>query len=123
MVVNMRAARVKDLEKHLSALLAEIKVNDENYAFRYSLVLQALLIARTLGLDCGIGIDRDSDVRMDGFRVVVYIVLPTGQVSWHMPEWGGTYDGHTTPRKYTRIDAFVRMMELDEEWKWVGDER
>lgn len=48
-------------------------------------------------------------------RIVVCIELPSelgsGQVRWHMPEWRGVYDGHSTPEKYERIRTFVRMME------------
>lgn len=111
MVVSMAT-----VEASLAAVLAQIKAHDEDHAFRYQLVLNALLLARTAGLECGFGIHRDSDGRMDGFRVVVYIMLPTGLTSWHMPEWGGVHDGHTTRQKYARIDAFIRMVELNEEW-------
>lgn len=50
------------------------------------------------------GIDHDEEV---GFRPVVYIELPTGQVSWHMPEHPRAWDGHSTSLKYRRIRQFV----------------
>ena len=48
----------------------------------------------------------------------VYIDLPTGQASWHyhdsqsdlfahLPEYQGTWDGHTTDEKYERISQFA----------------
>ena len=48
----------------------------------------------------------------------VYIDLPTGQASWHyhdsqsdlfdhLPEYKGTWDGHTTDEKYERIRQFA----------------
>ena len=47
----------------------------------------------------------------------VYIDLPSGQVSWHyhdshaalfeaLPTYVGEWDGHDTPEKYRRLDAF-----------------
>lgn len=53
----------------------------------------------------------------DDWRNVVFIDLPTGQVSWHistsdlhlfshLPRHAGrTWDGHDTPTKYARLDA------------------
>lgn len=50
---------------------------------------------------------------------VVFIDLPTGQVSWHiapadlplfdhLPRYTGrVWDGHTTPEKYERLNALV----------------
>jgi hypothetical protein len=49
---------------------------------------------------------------------VVYIDLPTGQVSWHfhddhahlfasLQKYPGTWDGHDTPEKYRRVAALV----------------
>ena len=48
----------------------------------------------------------------------VYIDLPTGQASWHyhdsqawlfehLPEYQGTWDGHTTDEKYERIQGYA----------------
>ena len=52
---------------------------------------------------------------------VIFIDLPTGQVSWHInPEdldlfehvtvGTGTWDGHTTDEKYARLDAHTRAL-------------
>ncbi|HZX67889.1 MAG TPA: hypothetical protein VFE70_03340, partial [Candidatus Elarobacter sp.] len=63
------------------------------------------------------GIRHDDQPGIDGYRTVLYIELPTGQVSWHfndagatdfldgIPRYLGTYDGHTTPEKCRRIET------------------
>jgi hypothetical protein len=38
---------------------------------------------------------------------VVYIELPTGQVSWHVPAYAGEWDRHDTEEKYRRCRAFA----------------
>lgn len=55
------------------------------------------------------------------WRFVVMMDLPTGQVSWHIPqEWlhlydglpryGGDWDGHTTEEKYRRVQEGIRRV-------------
>lgn len=55
---------------------------------------------------------------------IVYIDLPTGQVSWHyhdshawmfarLPEYIGKWDGHDTPEKYRRLLACVGVTQSD----------
>ena len=41
---------------------------------------------------------------------VVYFELPTGQVSYHMPQHPISWDGHTTDEKNSRINAYLRGM-------------
>ncbi len=53
----------------------------------------------------------------DDWRWIVFIDLPTGQVSWHIhdsqmslfaniaPHGGRVWDGHTTEEKYARVSA------------------
>lgn len=64
-------------------------------------------------------IEKD-DNRDDEFSNVVYIELPTGQVSWHIRESekdlfkhlerkGTKWDGHSTQEKYERIEACIMM--------------
>jgi hypothetical protein len=51
-----------------------------------------------------------------GFRIdpaepewpCVYFELPTGQVSWHMPQHPRAWDGHTTLEKWTRIASWAQ---------------
>ena len=45
---------------------------------------------------------------VDPRPIVVYLELPTGQVSWHLPAHPEQWDGHDTATKYDRIAAYVR---------------
>jgi hypothetical protein len=57
-----------------------------------------------------------------GWQHIIFIDLPTGQVSWHLqdselenfpgiPEWPIEWDGHTTEEKYKRIQKFIHRNE------------
>jgi hypothetical protein len=85
----------------LKTLLDMIVLADEEYELRYTLVLDAMAAARHAGYAVGIRVDQEYPE-----WPVVYIQLPTGQVSWHMPEHPWEWDGHTTPEKFDRIAAF-----------------
>ncbi|QKE56337.1 hypothetical protein [Bacillus phage YungSlug] len=85
--------------------LEKIRQNDTNYVERYQLVYEAVELALELGYEAGIRIDPKEPK-----WPVAYIELPTGQVSWHMPEHTKPYDGHSTKEKYERIEQFI------EEW-------
>lgn len=86
----------------LKMILVAIEEHDENYEPRYALVLAALFFANVAGYPVGIAIDPAVPA-----WPVVYIELPTGQVSWHMPAHPTPFDGHSTPEKYARIKAYV----------------
>lgn len=95
----------KDTEtRTLADVLADIEKHDTDYDVRYGLVIEALHLALTAGYQAGIGIDHSEEV---GFRTVAYIELPTGQISWHMPEHPKPWDGHTTSLKYRRIRWYI----------------
>jgi transcriptional regulator with XRE-family HTH domain len=95
----------------LAECLLQIEAHDTDYPARYNLVIEAMHLARQAGLDAGFGIDPSADPEMDGFRVVAYIELPHGaQVSWHMPEHGTAWDGHSTDQKYERCRAYARAV-------------
>ena len=87
--------------KEFKELLCKIEENDTNYDIRYGLVLKALYLANELGYESGIRIDPS-----EPDWPVVYIELPTGQVSWHMPCHKYEWDGHSTEEKYERIRSF-----------------
>ena len=72
------------------------------YARRNTLIWSALALARQTGLNAGVGYDPH-----DPHPVVVFLHLPTGQVSWHLPAHPAPWDGHTTAQKYDRIAAFL----------------
>lgn len=78
----------------------------ERYAIRNRLVWGALAIATRGGYDCGVALDPD-----EPDWPVVYIELPTGQVSWHLPCWNGEWDGHNGATKAERIRAFAAAPE------------
>jgi hypothetical protein len=94
-------------EAILKSTLADIEHDDKqdppDYRKRYYHVFEAVEAALRLGLPCGIRIDPEEGAEWP----VVYIELPTGQVSWHMPEHPIPYDGHTTEQKYARIKAYI----------------
>ncbi|GAB6139082.1 hypothetical protein [Halanaerobaculum tunisiense] len=87
----------------LKEALEEIKQTDRrDYEARNKAVLQAMSSAIEKGYDAGI--------RMDYTKPdfpVVYIELPTGQVSWHLPEHKKEWDGHSTEEKYERINEYL----------------
>lgn len=93
----------------LAKVLMRAVIHDTNYPQRYGDVLRALALAHDLGYRVGIKIDP----KEPGWPVV-YIDLPDdglepagGQVSWHMPEYAGEWDGHTTAEKFARIAAYA----------------
>lgn len=100
---------VKHAELQLAVVLTEIANIDarpdqlKDYEARYPLVYKAL----SLALDCGF----DAGVRLDAVQgtewPVVYIELPSGQISWHQPQHGKQWDGHTPGEKHLRI------------WRWI----
>ena len=91
----------EDVFKDLKFYLNQIKLNDTNYGSRYVLVVKAMSEALLRGLNAGVRLDPQEPE-----WPVFYIDLPTGQVSWHMPQYGRAWDGHTTDQKYERIDEF-----------------
>lgn len=87
----------------LKAVLLSIKEHDTEYHVRYGLVLMAMGMAADLGMPVGIRFDPDEGPEWP----VVYIELPTGQVSWHMPQHPVPWDGHDTEEKYRRIREYT----------------
>lgn len=85
----------------------ENAISDEvRYARRNRLVYSVLSLAGQLGYPCGINLDWEDPERR---WLVAYIELPTGQVSWHLPVFSGTWDGHKTAEKYSRIRQFAAI--------------
>lgn len=88
----------EDLCAHLRAIVAK----NTEYELRYGMVLRALPLANDLGYPVGVRIDPDEPE-----WPCVYIELPTGQVSWHMPQHPHPWDGHPDDEKFDRIARFV----------------
>ena len=87
---------------------------EEAYFDRNQAVLLAARLARTLGLRTGWHTDPDEP----GWPVL-FIELPTGQVSWHIPKaeadtwhpiWFSGWDGHTLEQKRERISDFLKQV-------------
>jgi hypothetical protein len=74
---------------------------DTDYDARYGLVLEAVSTADALGYPAGFRIDPTEPE-----WPVAYIELPTGQVSWHLPQHPVPWDQHDTYEKYRRCRAF-----------------
>lgn len=99
----MRYQRVRE---ELAQALIEIEQADAHqppeYGVRYGAVLAAMYAAWKCGFPVGIAIDpKEPD------WPVVYIELPTGQVSWHMPRHIREWDGHDTAEKYNRVGRWL----------------
>ena len=92
----------------LNASLREIlgHARQGDYAARECGVLMAVAEARALGYEAGFRIDP-----AEPEWPVAFIQLPTGQVSWHMPQFPLEWDGHTTEEKNARIVSFFRFPE------------
>jgi hypothetical protein len=107
-------------DEDLVSVLGQIALHDTDYDARYELVFRAVGLALASGLAAGI---RD-DPAEPGWPVV-YIELPTGQVSWHMPQHPKEFDGHTTEEKYKRVREFAALaaVGLGGTIEQTGDER
>ncbi|PWU52721.1 hypothetical protein DLJ47_17865, partial [Micromonospora sp. S4605] len=75
------------------------------YTRRNALIWAALALAADAGVPAGVGHDA-----ADPRPVVVYLELPTGQVSWHLPAHPVGWDGHSTATKYARVAAFAEAI-------------
>lgn len=85
------------------ALLEDDKP-EPNYSNRYLFVMDAMLAARRLGIPAGIRLDpKEPD------WPVVFIELPTGQVTWHIEQHKQEWDNHTTEEKHERVRAFLSL--------------
>lgn len=89
----------------LASLLERIVGHDgelADYDRRNDLVLEAVAAARQLGYEAGFRIDP-----VEPEWPVAYIELPTGQVSWHLPQHVQPWDGHSGPEKVRRIRDYA----------------
>ncbi len=84
---------------------------DDVYRDRNLLAQLAGELARRLGMTVGIGSDP-----AEPDWPVLYIDLPTGQISWHLPQaeltadfgrYRAAWDGHAVATKHDRIRAFL----------------
>ena len=95
---------------------------DEVYHERDQVIALAAAIAQDHGYRVWIGLHENDPEWEEDWQHILYIDLPTGQVSWHihdseLPLFGAIptdttpWDGHTVAEKYARLERFVK-----EEW-------
>jgi hypothetical protein len=91
-------------ENYLKDLLFRIELADKqgNHDRRNPLVLMAVGSAVFFGYAAGFRIDP-----LEPDWPVAYIELPTGQVSWHLPQHTIPWDRHDTATKYARVGAYI----------------
>lgn len=75
---------------------------DKDYDSRNRAIYLALNRACVVGYACGIRIDPKEPE-----WPVAFIELPTGQVTWHLPQHPIAWDGHDTEEKYRRLDEYM----------------
>jgi hypothetical protein len=88
-------------KRYLQHLLRVIVENDSEYVSRNRLIYEALYVATKCGYEVGFRIDPQETE-----WPVAFIQLPTGQVSWHLPQFSHPWDGHSTEEKFRRIREF-----------------
>jgi len=99
----------------------EIDTRNKAYAERNMCIALIARLAEMLGYNVGMKRHEGEDWE-DDWRHVIFIDLPTGQLSWHlhdseMENFPGIvpylkeWDGHTTEEKYQRIAAFIHLGE------------
>lgn len=119
-------------DRYFRQLRQEVKElhNQKNAAYGERTRLAGLLAA--LYRDSGIGIDHAVPENKD-FRKVIFINLPTGQISFHcsdrdyqyllqLPKYKGSYDGHDKQAVLTRIhQAMLDELQKDNPVAVVGE--
>jgi hypothetical protein len=106
----------EELSKQLDIAM---EMRDRAYTERNLCVALIAQYAPWLGHKVGIK-EHVGEEWEDGWRNVLFIDLPTGQVSWHLqdselenfPEiscYPGEWDGHTTEEKYKRVKKYIHL--------------
>lgn len=98
----------------LVASVHDIERNKNNaYAERNKCLVLIALMAQRLGINVGIGRHIGEEWE-DDWRNILFIDLPSGQVSWHIHDsetymfyfvgpYSGVWDGHDAEEKYRRV--------------------
>lgn len=97
-------------QRRLAEVLQAIEQHDLDYAVRNPLIFEALHLAQKCGYAAGVRCDPGEP----GWPVV-YLELPTGQISWHVPEHVRAWDGHSTAKKYRRLQKWLRDLPPSDE--------
>lgn len=118
----MSEGQVMDSAKRIQTLVDEVaaltKTKNEAYTERNLCVAALARMAQANDLKVGVGLHDAADKLWDhAWRFIIFIELPTGQVSWHFHQdelplfkdfatYEAPYDGHSTPEKYNRLMAY-----------------
>lgn len=106
--------------EHWDKLLkSTLKAKNRAYAERNNCVAVMARMALDLGYSAGLGLHEDETECEPGWRFIVFIDLPTGQVSWHihdselpkfsfLEKYTNKWDRHDTKEKYRRCSAFAK---------------
>lgn len=88
----------------LAVILSSARQADEvkDYELRNKAVLTAMALCQTMNIPAGIRMDPSEPE-----WPVVYIELPTGQISYHIPQFPTPWDNHTTEEKNERLESFI----------------
>lgn len=91
----------------LGAALVRVCVQEilQNYVERNKSVIAAVHHALEIGVKAGVRLDKEEPE-----YPVMFIELPTGQVTWHIEQHSEAWDFHTTDEKYKRIRAYLGDM-------------
>jgi hypothetical protein len=88
---------------------------EPDYPRRYALLIHAHLMSGACGIASGFRIDPANPD-----WPVLFFELPAGQVSWHMPQHGSPWDGHTNKQKHERIQAALQE-QREGTWRLTND--
>ena len=119
-VMDQLAPTIQQYEQHIADLRQQ---KDQAYKERDMVLALAASAIDALAsqrvVRAWLGRHQENDPNWeDDWRNVVFIQLPTGQLSWHihdselpwfagLPREGQAWDGHTTEEKYQRLLQFV----------------
>lgn len=96
---------ILDLEDYFKQLLVDIVNYEElkDYKSRNQFIIYALAVSQMLEFQSGVRFDSTEPE-----WPVVFIELPTGQISWHIQQHAIAWDGHSTDEKYNRIKQYIK---------------
>lgn len=115
-------AQIEELKAEIDRLRER---KDGAYLERNKCVVLIAKMAIALGFKSGKALHDPHDKNWeDDWRSVVYIDLPSGQISWHfhdsnkdllsdLPPYEGLWDGHSTDLKYQRVLTPWRLNKIE----------
>jgi hypothetical protein len=94
--------------------LLQEAINAKNMAYSERNKMLVAVCRMAIALGCNAGLGKHVGNWEEDWRNIVFIDLPSGQVSWHLhdcelnlfsflPTYNGTWDGHSTQEKWDRV--------------------